>query len=78
MIARTDALQQHGYDEVLARLRGARDVGAGMGILEGPRSEEEARRIVRDLAPWPMLFKYYGGAWCHADDLGRVGERDVV
>lgn len=56
LIARTDALQQHGYDEALARLRAARDVGADMGILEGPRSEEEARRIVADLAPWPLLL----------------------
>lgn len=56
VIARTDALQKYGYDESLARLRAARDAGADVGFLEGVRSKEEARRIIKDLAPWPMLL----------------------
>ncbi|KAL4890048.1 Pyruvate/Phosphoenolpyruvate kinase-like domain-containing protein [Aspergillus ambiguus] len=56
VIARTDALQQHGYDECLARLRAARDAGADVGFLEGITSREQARQAVVDLAPWPLLL----------------------
>lgn len=56
IIARTDSLQQHGYEESLARLRAARDAGADVGFLEGISSREMARRVVADLAPWPLLL----------------------
>ncbi|CAD6587516.1 MAG: hypothetical protein ASARMPRED_003167 [Alectoria sarmentosa] len=56
LIARTDANQQHGYEECLIRLRAARDIGADVGLLEGFKSKDEARRAVRDLAPWPLLL----------------------
>jgi len=56
LIARTDALQQHGYDECIARLRAARDIGADVGLLEGFETKEQAAQCVRDLAPWPVLL----------------------
>ncbi|KAI2720548.1 hypothetical protein CBS147354_5989 [Penicillium roqueforti] len=56
LIARTDALQQHGYDECIRRLKGARDIGADVGLLEGFTSKEQARQAVQDLAPWPLLL----------------------
>ncbi|KAF6225968.1 hypothetical protein HO173_012635 [Letharia columbiana] len=56
LIARTDANQQHGYDECLTRLRAAQDLGADVGLLEGFKSKDEARRAVQDLAPWPLLL----------------------
>lgn len=56
VIARTDALQGHGYEEAVARLRAARDAGADVGFLEGITSREMAIQIVRDLAPWPLLL----------------------
>ncbi|KAK8080752.1 hypothetical protein PG997_008570 [Apiospora hydei] len=56
LIARTDALQQLGYDECIARLREARDEGADVGLLEGFETREQAQRAVRDLAPWPLLL----------------------
>ncbi|KAG2411897.1 oxaloacetate acetylhydrolase [Aspergillus terreus] len=56
VIARTDALQQLGYEESVARLRAARDAGADVGFLEGITSREQARRVVADLAPWPVLL----------------------
>jgi methylisocitrate lyase len=56
VIARTDALQSHGYEESLARLRAARDAGADVGFLEGMTSREMARQAVQDLAPWPLLL----------------------
>ena len=56
LIARTDANQQLGYDECIARLRAARELGADCGLLEGFKSKEEARQAVIDLAPWPLLL----------------------
>ena len=56
VIARTDCLASMGYDEALARLKEARDVGADAGLLEGPDSEETMERIVKDLAPWPVVL----------------------
>jgi methylisocitrate lyase len=56
IIARTDALQPYGYEEALARLRAARDIGADMGFLEGVTSKEMASQVVEDLKPWPMLL----------------------
>jgi methylisocitrate lyase len=56
LIARTDALQQHGYDECIKRLKAARDLGADVGLCEGYTSKEMARQAVKDLAPWPLLL----------------------
>ncbi|KAF2231538.1 oxaloacetate acetylhydrose [Viridothelium virens] len=56
LIARTDALQQLGYDECIARLKTARDLGCDVGLLEGFTSKEQARRCVKDLQGWPLLL----------------------
>ncbi|KAH7049444.1 oxaloacetate Acetylhydrolase [Macrophomina phaseolina] len=56
LIARTDALQTLGYDECIARLKTARDLGFDVGLLEGFESKEQARQCVKDLAPWPVLL----------------------
>lgn len=56
LIARTDALQQHGYGECIHRLRAARDIGADVGLLEGFTSRTLARQAVEDLKPWPLLL----------------------
>ena len=56
LIARTDANQQHGYDECIARLKAARAIGADVGLLEGFTSKAQARQAVLDLAPWPLLL----------------------
>ncbi|KUJ17695.1 Phosphoenolpyruvate/pyruvate domain-containing protein [Mollisia scopiformis] len=56
IIARTDALQSFGYDEAISRLRMALEAGADVAFLEGITSKEEARRAVKDLAPWPVLL----------------------
>lgn len=56
VIARTDALQSHGYNEAIARLRTALEAGADVAFLEGITTKEEARLAVKDLAPWPVLL----------------------
>jgi 2-methylisocitrate lyase-like PEP mutase family enzyme len=56
IIARTDALQSLGYEESIVRLRLAKEAGADVGFLEGITSKEEARAVVKALAPWPILL----------------------
>ncbi|KAM0300690.1 hypothetical protein ACHAPM_005974 [Fusarium culmorum] len=56
IVARTDAIQKHGYEEALKRLRAARDAGADVAFPEVLRSVDEARQIIVDLAPWPVLL----------------------
>ncbi|KAJ5547532.1 hypothetical protein N7513_004766 [Penicillium frequentans] len=56
LIARTDALQQHGYDECITRLKAAREIGADVGLLEGFTTKEQMKQAVQDLAPWPLLL----------------------
>lgn len=56
IIGRTDALQKHGYEEAVKRLRAAQEAGADVGQLEGVTSKEMASRAVQDLAPLPLLL----------------------
>ncbi len=56
LIARTDALQQLGYEECVARLHAARALGADVGLLEGFKSKEQAAQAVKEFAPWPLLL----------------------
>lgn len=56
LIARTDALQQLGYDECIGRLKEAHAAGADVGLLEGFQSKAQAAACVAELAPWPLLL----------------------
>ena len=56
LIARTDALQQLGYDECVSRLHAARALGADVGLLEGFKTKEQAAQAVKEFAPWPLLL----------------------
>lgn len=56
LIARTDALQTHGFDEAVERLRAAMRAGADVAFLEGVTSEDEAREVCRLLSPSPVLL----------------------
>lgn len=56
IIARTDALQTHGFDEALSRLKAAAAAGADVAFLEGVTSEAEARKVCQQLAPTPVLL----------------------
>ncbi|WP_254558572.1 isocitrate lyase/phosphoenolpyruvate mutase family protein, partial [Salmonella enterica] len=51
-----DALQTHGFDEALKRLKAAVAAGADVAFLEGVRSEEQARTVCEALAPTPVLL----------------------
>ncbi|KAI8281694.1 Carboxyvinyl-carboxyphosphonate phosphorylmutase [Colletotrichum sp. SAR 10_98] len=56
IIARTDALQTHGFDEAVHRLKVAASAGADVGFLEGVTTAEEAREVCKRVAPTPMLL----------------------
>ncbi|CAI0652618.1 unnamed protein product [Colletotrichum noveboracense] len=56
IIARTDALQTHGFDEAVHRLKVAASAGADVGFLEGVTTAEEAREVCKRMAPTPMLL----------------------
>ncbi|RKK71283.1 hypothetical protein BFJ69_g11131 [Fusarium oxysporum] len=56
IIARTDALQTHGFDEAIRRLQAAVKAGADVGFLEGITTEQEAREVCNIMAPTPMLL----------------------
>jgi 2-methylisocitrate lyase-like PEP mutase family enzyme len=76
IIARTDALQSLGYDGALLRLRLAQTAGADVAFLEGITSKDEARQLVQDLAPWPVLLNMveHGAtpsiSVCEAQEIG--------
>lgn len=56
IIARTDALQTHGFDEAVKRLQAAGDAGADVAFLEGIYNAQEAKDVCRILAPMPVLL----------------------
>jgi 2-methylisocitrate lyase-like PEP mutase family enzyme len=56
IIARTDSLQMHGFDEAVRRLKAAVVAGADVGFLEGVTTAEEARKVCQLMAPTPMLL----------------------
>jgi 2-methylisocitrate lyase-like PEP mutase family enzyme len=56
IIARTDALQTHGLEEAIFRLRAAAHAGADVLFLEGINNADQAREACKTLAPTPMLL----------------------
>lgn len=81
LIARTDALQQHGYAECIRRLKAARELGADVGLLEGFTSKEMAQQAVNDLAPWPLLLnmvEHGAGPVITTEEAAKMGFRIMI
>lgn len=81
IIARTDSLQSFGYDEAIARLKAAREVGADVAFLEGMTTKEQARKVVEDLAPMPCLLNMVeSGATpsMTADEIKALGFKIMI
>ncbi|KAI8059502.1 methylisocitrate lyase [Gongronella butleri] len=55
IIARTDALQEHGVDAAIARCKAALDLGADVAFVEGITTKQEAIHVVQALTPAPVL-----------------------
>lgn len=61
IIARTDALASLGYEAAMSRLKKAVEAGADVAFLEGVRSVDEAKRLVRDMTDVPCLYNCVPG-----------------
>ncbi len=61
ILARTDARQDHGLNEAIARARAFRDLGADILFVEAPRDEDEMRLICREIEGPKMANLLEGG-----------------
>jgi 2,3-dimethylmalate lyase len=60
LVGRTDALEAHGIDEAIRRARLYKEAGADVLFVEGPRTEDELRRIGAEL-PGPLAVNLIEG-----------------
>lgn len=56
IVARTDSLQTHDFDEAVKRLKAAAVAGADVAFLEGIHTKEQAKFACEQLAPTPVLL----------------------
>jgi 2-methylisocitrate lyase-like PEP mutase family enzyme len=56
VIARTDALAPHGWDEVEARARAFREVGAELVFVDGLRSRRDVETCAERLGDLPLVY----------------------
>jgi 2,3-dimethylmalate lyase len=61
IMARTDALEPHGLDEAITRANQYRESGADMIFVEAPRTEDQMRRITREVNAPAMANNVEGG-----------------
>ncbi|KAF2099197.1 carboxyphosphonoenolpyruvate mutase [Rhizodiscina lignyota] len=61
IIARTDALQSLGFDEAIRRLKAVYEAGADVAFIDGLLSKEQAKEMVKRLAPMPCLLNIVHG-----------------
>ncbi len=73
--ARTDALETHGLDEAIRRAKLYKEAGASALFVEGPRTEEQMRRIGRELPPPLAVNLMEGGLTpiCSLEELAEMG-----
>jgi 2-methylisocitrate lyase-like PEP mutase family enzyme len=73
VIARTDAIAVHGFDEALRRGEAAVKAGADMLFIEAPTTEEQIERIAGAFDA-PLLFNYAPGGRSPLLPFGRLRE----
>jgi len=56
VIARTDALEPHGWDEVVDRVRRYRDAGADLCFVDGLRGRADAEACAERLPDVPLVY----------------------
>ena len=81
IIARTDSLQQLGYDAAVSRLKHAVAHGADVAFLEGMTTLEQCQRVCADLAPTPVLLNMVAGGVTPdlgADEANKLGFKIVI
>jgi 2-methylisocitrate lyase-like PEP mutase family enzyme len=75
IIARTDALQAHGWDEVERRVRAYRDAGADLLFVDGIRNIDEVESYSRRLEGFPLL---YNGQLLPVAEIARLNFKVVI
>ena len=80
VIARTDARAVTGFDDAVERANLYRDAGADAIFFEAPQSEEEIRRVAREVNA-PLLINMVAGGRTPAvktSELARLGFKIVI
>jgi 2-methylisocitrate lyase-like PEP mutase family enzyme len=75
LIARTDAVAVHGYDDAIDRAKAYASAGADMLFVEAPTDEQSIARIaeaLRDVAP--LVFNWVEGGRTPPVSLQRISE----
>ena len=62
IIGRTDSRQNLGFDEAIERLKGAKEIGVDVVILEAIQSKEECKKVCEIMGDTPVLFNMVPGA----------------
>lgn len=73
IMARTDALTVEGIDRAIERMQRYLEAGAGMAFIEAPESEEQMRRITREI-PAPSMANMVPGGRTPLLDAARLQE----
>jgi 2,3-dimethylmalate lyase len=68
VIARTDALQVNGWDEVVSRARAYRESGADLIFVDGIKSVDDLKRYAEKLGDLPLI---YNGDLLPIDELRK-------
>jgi len=81
ILARTDALSEHGLDEALRRAELYLNAGADILFVESPRTTEEMQRICETFPGTPLLANMVSGGATPLladDELFELGYRVII
>ena len=71
IIARTDALAPHGWDEAIDRCRAYHEAGADLVFVDGIKTEQDLERYERDLISRGIPCLYNGGL----EPVAKIAQR---
>lgn len=75
IIARTDALAPHGWDEVTRRARAYRDTGVDLIFVDGIKTLEDLKNCASLLSGLPLL---YNGQLLHPSEIKNYGFKLMI
>lgn len=81
IIARTDCLQQMGFDEAIKRLKLAVEAGADVAFIEGIPDQETGKKMCEALAPTSVLCNFVSGGLTpefSKDEAQEMGVKVVI